>query len=425
MAEKKILFVTHLFYPAPGGVETHLHRLSQGLAQKRHHVKVLTTNAYSTEAFFLNDKRRIQQKKETINGVEVERLGFRTFGRRTLNFLRAVACRFKYPASHWIRTYSYGPRNPRFYKRILEIKPDLILAAPLPTFNIYYAWKGAKKMGIPLIINPAFHIHDPLTYVNPVFFRIMREANLLAVHSQKEKRYIAETAGIPFEKIKIFPPLPFGKEDLSFPDSPMGKAAVKKKYGIEQETVLLFIGQHGRHKNIPGILKALPRIWKHRPDTALVIAGGTTAYTPNLKQIHAEMDSESKRKVYFFDNFPKNEKDQFFKMSDIFISLSDLESFGIVFAEAMLHKLPVVASVSSVADSIVKNFKTGLLVNPYCEEEVAGAVMELLMDEGLRKQYGENGRQVVLSRYDPDTILAKWEELLSSIIYCRTSRHVV
>jgi len=416
MAENKILFVTHLFHPAPGGVETHLYRLSQGLSEKGYSIHVLTTNAYSTEAFFLNDKRRMNKGREIINRVQIERLGFQTFGRRTLNFLRSLACRLKYPFNSWIRTYSYGPRNPRFYKRIMEIKPDLILAAPLPTFNIIYAWKGAKKLNIPFIINPAFHIHDPCSYVNPLFFQIMREADLIAVHSEKEKEYIAEKSGVSSQKIKVFPPLPFEKEDLAPLDSSLSKKALKKKYSIDQKHVLLYLGQHGIHKNIPAILKAMPRIWKYLPDTALVIAGGTTAYSSKLKKIHADMDSHHRHKAYFFDNFHKKEKALFYRMADIFISLSDFESFGIVFAEAMLHKLPVVASVSSVAESIVKNFQTGLLVNSHCGDEVAGAVLELFLDDEIRKMYGANGRRAVLSRYDPDTILAGWKKSLASLL---------
>lgn len=416
MAENKILFVTHLFHPAPGGVETHLHRLSQGLTKKGYQVHVLTTHAFSTEAFFLNDKRRMEKGREIISGVEVERLGFQTFGRRTLNFLRSLACRIKYPLNSWIRTYSYGPRNPRFYKRILEIKPDLILAAPLPTFNIYYAWKGAKKLSIPLIINPAFHIPDTCSFDNPIFFQIMRGADLIAVHSDKEKEYIAEKAGAPSQKINVFPPLPFEKEDLSSVDFSLSKESVKNQYNIEQKYVLLYLGQHGIHKNIPAILKAMPRIWKYWPNTALVIAGGTTAYTQKLRKMHSDMDSHHRHKVYFFDNFHKKEKALFYRMADVFISLSDFESFGIVFAEAMLHKLPVVASAASTASSIIRDFQSGLLVNSKCEDEVAGAVMELLLDKQIRKTYGINGRQAVLNQYDPEVILKNWEKSLASLI---------
>ena len=55
----KILIVSHLYYPARGGVETHLTRLGSHLVERGHQVKVLTTRALSTEAFFLGDKRQV------------------------------------------------------------------------------------------------------------------------------------------------------------------------------------------------------------------------------------------------------------------------------------------------------------------------------------------------------------------------------
>lgn len=417
MADKKILFVTHLFHPARGGVEAHLTRLSQALVARGYAVEVLTTNAYSTECFFLGDKRRVGAMVEIIRGVKVERLGFRTCGRRILNMLRTAACHIKYPFNDWIRFYSFGPRNPYFFKRIMEIKPGLILTAPFPTFNVYYAWKAAKKLEIPLIINPAIHIHDPCGYSNPVFYRIMKQADLVAVHSETEKQHIIREGELDANNVKVFPPLPFEEKDLNLPPAvPLEKDEVKKRYGIKQKSVLLFLGQHGRHKNIQTILKAMPRVWDHVPDTALVIAGGTTAYTSKLKQISGEHAPSSDGKVYFIDDFPREEKRALYSMADVFISLSDFESFGIVFVEAMLHRLPVVASVFSIARTIVQDFHSGLLVNPYCDAETSGAIVELLLDKAIRRVYGENGRKAVLKHYAPRVIVDQWEESLTALL---------
>jgi len=416
MGNKKILFVTHLFHPARGGVETHLMRLSRALTARGYDVGVLTTNAYSTEAFFLGDKRRVGAAVEIIRGVKVERLGFRTFGRRALNALRNAACRIKYPLNDRIRVYSYGPRNPRFYKRILEIRPGLILAAPLPTFNVCYAWKAAKKLGVPLVINPAFHIHDPCSYSNPIFFRIMKEADLVAVHSETEKQHIVREGGVDPDTIRVFPPLPFEEEDLRPPADQPEKSEIKRRYGIKEKFVMLFLGQHGRHKNIQWIIKAMPLVWEHVPDAALVLAGGTTAFTPELKRISEEAVTAGNGKVYFLDDFPREEKCDIYAMADLFISLSDFESFGIVFAEAMLYGLPVVASTFSIAQTIVEDFHSGLLVNPYCEAETAGALVELLLDSRIRKRYGENGRKAVLTHYAPRIILDRWEECLNALL---------
>ncbi|MHB8055220.1 MAG: hypothetical protein ACYDH3_08240 [Candidatus Aminicenantales bacterium] len=114
----KLLFVPHLYHPAVGGVELHLKHLAEGLVKRGHDVRDLTTNAYSTEAFFLGDRRRIDRPVEVIGGVAVQRLAFHTFGRSVLNFFRRIACRIPYPGNDHLRALSFGPRNRRVVPNI-------------------------------------------------------------------------------------------------------------------------------------------------------------------------------------------------------------------------------------------------------------------------------------------------------------------
>ena len=418
-AEMKILIISHLFFPARGGVESHLTRLSRYLAQNGYQIEVLTTSALSTEAFFLGDKRRISPEEETIDGVHIKRLGFKTFGRRTLNFLRSVACRIKYPLNQWIRLISYGPRNNQFIDLSLEAKPDVIVAAPLPMMTVYYGWKAAQIQGVPLIINPAYHINDPCSFENPIFFRLMGDADIVAVHTETEKEFLAQKAGLSLDRIEVLPPLPFEKKDLIQAKTKISKQEARKKYGIKGQHVLLFVGQHGRHKNIDLILKAMPLVWKEMTEVEAVIAGGTTAYTEELKslayQLAESCGSNFKAKIKFIDDFPQERKEEIFALGDIFISLSKYESFGIVFAEAMIHKLPVIASQFSIARSIIDDFQTGLLINPHCEIETAGAIIDLLEDDKLRKIYGEAGYEKVKQEFDPDKIINKWAKILNRL----------
>jgi len=414
--QKKLLVVSHLFHPAVGGTEIHLLRLTTKLTQLGFKIKVLTTNAYSTEGFFLNDKRRIKQRFEKINGIEIERLGFRTFGRRTLNFLRNLACHVRYPFNSWIRTYSYGPRNPKFLKKIKEEQPDIILAAPFPTFNMYYAWKGAKELQVPLIIYAAFHLLDPCSYDNPLFYRIMQDASLIGAQTEIEKQFLINHGRIPGHKIEILPPLPITEKSISQPPPNFSRSTLRQKYGISQSKVLLCLGQHGRHKNILPVILAMEYVWQEDKDIALVIAGRTTTYTPVLKNQAEILNSRFGRHIYFFDNFPLQQKEEIWGLADLFINLSEFESFGIVYVEAMQHSLPVIASAFGVAPSIITDFQTGTLVNPRAPSEIAGAIIELIQNEKLLRLYGENGRKKVLEEFDPRIILNKWIERLQAIL---------
>lgn len=409
----KLLFVTHLFYPAVGGVEIHIKHLSEGLVKRGYDVEVLTTNAYSTEGFFLGDKRRIEKERETIDGVGVQRLGFRTFGASFLNRLTRLACRIKYPFHHWIRARSFGPRNRAFIRKIIEYDADIIYGAPLPTMNVYYAYKAAKRTNKPLIIIPSYHIFDPCCFYNKIYFKMMREADRVMTQSPMETDYLVEHGRVSRDRIFVLPPFPLKEHqlDLELQD----KKKLRERYGIKEKRVVLYLGQHGMHKKVNRVLEAMPYVWQAQPDTAFVIAGGVTDNTKLLKSQASDLEQMKIGKVYFIDNFPNKDKEDIFQMADIFISLSEMESFGIVLVEALNNGLPVVASKNCVARYIIDEGETGSLVEPACLTEVAGALIELLADEGMRKRFAENARVKAREIYHPQRILDKWEEIISHV----------
>jgi glycosyltransferase involved in cell wall biosynthesis len=415
----KLLFVTHLFYPAIGGVELHIKNVSEGLVKRGFRVKVLTTDAYSTEAFFLGDKRRIDKVQEIIDGVEVERLGFRTFGARFFSRLSAILWRFRYPFTNWIRFLSFGPRNRGFIRKITAYNPDVIYASPLPTMNVWYAYKAAVRLKKPLVIIPSFHIFDAFAFCNKIFFRMMRAADMVMALSPLEKDHLAKKGGVNPDRIIILPPFPLKEHQLGpVIKGIKEKYRIRERYNIKEKFVILHLGQHGLHKKVGVVVDAMRYVWQCMDvtDAALVIAGGKTGYTKVLKARATELEESRGGKVYFIDNFPSEEKDDIFRMADIFISLSEMESFGIVFVEAMNNGLPVVASRNGVARYIVEESRTGILVEPQTITEVAGAIIELLSDEEMRKRFSENARQKVMLNYHPQRILDKWEGVIADVV---------
>ena len=68
------------------------------------------------------------------------------------------------------------------------------------------------------------------------------------------------------------------------------------------------------------------------------------------------------------------------------------EGFGLVFADAMAHGLPCIASNSDAGREVVVDWQTGLHVDPENVEEIYQALAKLLRDESLRAQMGDAGR---------------------------------
>jgi glycosyltransferase involved in cell wall biosynthesis len=63
------------------------------------------------------------------------------------------------------------------------------------------------------------------------------------------------------------------------------------------------------------------------------------------------------------------------------------EGFGLVYLEAMSHRLPVIASTADAAREIVVDGETGFLIAPDDRAALANRVVTLLTDESLRNDW--------------------------------------
>jgi glycosyltransferase involved in cell wall biosynthesis len=85
--------------------------------------------------------------------------------------------------------------------------------------------------------------------------------------------------------------------------------------------------------------------------------------------------------------------------ADVFAHTSRWEGFGIVLLEAMLARLPVVATRASAIPEIVVEGETGLLAEPGDAAAIARGLDELLAAADLRARFGEAGRRRALSEF--------------------------
>ena len=91
----------------------------------------------------------------------------------------------------------------------------------------------------------------------------------------------------------------------------------------------------------------------------------------------------------------------------------EVEGFGIVFAEAALTGLPVIAGRSGGAPESVVEGETGMVVDGDSAQQVAAALAALLrMPPERRREMGARGRALALARHTPDVVGERYRELL-------------
>lgn len=128
-------------------------------------------------------------------------------------------------------------------------------------------------------------------------------------------------------------------------------------------------------------------------------------------------------RVRFVGEVADDELQRWLAAADVFAMPSrtrlgglEVEGFGLVYAEAALAGLPVVAGLSGGAPEAVVadgDGVSGLVVDGDSAAEVAVAVGALLrLDDEQRRAMGERGRRLALARHAPPVVRERYRELL-------------
>ena len=106
----------------------------------------------------------------------------------------------------------------------------------------------------------------------------------------------------------------------------------------------------------------------------------------------------------------------FYQLMDVFALVSRNESFGLVLAEAMLNKLPVIATKVGGMKYIVDDRKSGFLVEPFQIKEIKEKLEIFFTDESLKKQMGEAGYFKAMKEYTEENYVQKINDLYKFLV---------
>jgi glycosyltransferase involved in cell wall biosynthesis len=196
--------------------------------------------------------------------------------------------------------------------------------------------------------------------------------------------------------------------------SPAVVQNLKKKYHIEPDEIV--IGSVGRmssdaHKRFSDVIKAVAILVKKKHKVKLVLVGDG-----HQKLSYMQLVTELQIQDHVIFAGYQNQIGDYYALFDIFCLASAYEAFGLVLAEAMLHKLPVVVTRVGGMQYIVDDDKTGFLVEKFDINAIAEKLEILCMDANLRKQFGENGSEKALKNYTEERYVKEVEKLYLDLV---------
>src|ERR1700691_587046 len=188
---------------------------------------------------------------------------------------------------------------------------------------------------------------------------------------------------------------------------------------IREAKTIFFVGRFDEEKGILQLVRAYARLLERHPDAVLAIGGATsfgshreTPYVREVRQLAESLVRDRKARIHFLGYLDhERELPEWFQRATVFACPSLFqEPFGMVNAEAMACRTPVVASNRGGIPEVVG--ETGILVNPEEVESFACALSSLLEKPGYRASLGLAALERCREIFDWDIIARRWASTL-------------
>ena len=183
----------------------------------------------------------------------------------------------------------------------------------------------------------------------------------------------------------------------------------------------IFVGRITRQKGLAHLLRA----WQNVPvEYGLVLAAGSPdeeMIGNEVKALIEELQKTRPNVIWIPDMLPHEKLCALLTSADLFICPSIYEPLGIVNLEAMACETAVLATRVGGIPEVVADGNTGKLVNyngdsAVLEHDLSNAIIELMKEPALLKQYGEAGRKRAAAEFGWPAVARATLALYQSLI---------
>ena len=214
---------------------------------------------------------------------------------------------------------------------------------------------------------------------------------------------------------------------------------------VPQGQRVLYVGRLSPEKGVHDLITAFHAVLEKFPDATLHLVGGAGSapleylvglsdipYVKALRRFYerqcgadgkdpylAELEElagpELGRRIIFEGRADHDKILTHYRSASMLVNASLSESFGISVVEAMMMKVPVVATRIGGMSYTVDSGTTGILVDPAQPSELTTAISEILADRARADEMGAEGRKRAMERFtwesSADLLLGHFERL--------------
>lgn len=372
-----------------GGREVHIEDLTKGLTKRGHEVTILTTK---------NPKLLNHEKK---NGVDIfyypksnPRLYTTIFFKDFVDFFEVINKTKKFDIIH-------DQNSLLGHSYIFYSKNNL--PAVITFHGTYYDELNSRFNVIRSNVASVTKIKSFLSIFKILFglvqlLIIIKKFDGFIATSNEEVGKIKKYHLIPDDKIyKVYNGVDTGEFKPAF------GSAVRQKFGLNREKVILTVSKIEEQKGIQNMILALPEIVKEMKDVKLMVVG-SGSYMKHLETLVKKLNVSNY--IIFTGTVPIERLPDYFNACDLFVNPTIRQNgYDLTILEAMACEKPVVVSNIGSVPTVIEDGVGGLLVPPGDIKKLAEAVIKVLSDKELAERLGKAARKKVVEKFSVESMV--------------------
>ncbi|MBL0869947.1 MAG: glycosyltransferase family 4 protein [Phycisphaerales bacterium] len=350
-------------------------------------------------------------KRETIDGIEVRRLGVSIFGKK------GIAARVAdFALFHALATV-----------RVVTLKkPDVVVSYTTPPFIAVVGLIARLVRGSRAV----YWVMDLYPDV-PVACGVMKERSLLTRMFERLSRLLLRRSdvsvvlgrcmqervlskGIPAEKVKLIPVW----ADLSgISGVERDRSPYREKWGLGDAFTVMYSGNFGIGHDAATICDAMLRL-KDRDDIKWVFVGSGK----RKKEVLAFIERHGLKNAQWREYVPREELGLSLAAADVHLISIKEGVEGLVVPSKLLGILAAgrasiyVGSPMAETARVLNESGAGVCVREGEGEKLAAAVLRYKDDPALLAETGARARREIAGKYDMQTATKMWADLLEEVV---------
>ncbi len=227
------------------------------------------------------------------------------------------------------------------------------------------------------------------------------------------KNEVSERTKFPSERVNV---IPLCMDVKKFTERKYSKKEARKLLDISPKSPLIgIIGRISEKKGQLFLVETLMKLKEKKVDLELLIFGSATINDPECQEydklLRKTVEDNNLNEIVHFTEF-NNDVSLFYNAVDVFILGSHSETYGMVTIEAMLSKLPIIATKSGGTSEILDFGKLGLLYEYENHKELSEKMIWMLNNESEAENMASAAQKTAVEKYSQEIEIIGIEKLL-------------